>query len=116
MSPAIEIAADALTLRFIIFTSISRPTRKRNNTSPMVLVRPSIAIPSFGKMAAVKPGMWPMTDGPSRTPPMTSAITRGWWIRERPTERSCVIAMIITAQIPVNTTLRPGNIDTHQLG
>jgi len=36
-----------------------------------------------GKMALVKPGMRPKTEGPRRMPPMTSAMTRGWRILER---------------------------------
>ncbi len=36
-----------------------------------------------GKMVSVKPGIRPMTEGPSKMPPMTSAITRGWRSLER---------------------------------
>ena len=36
-----------------------------------------------GKIASVKPGARPRTEGPRRMPPMTSAITRGCLILER---------------------------------
>ena len=63
--------------------STSRPTRNRNRTSPRFAIRFKLGIEAVGKIASEKPGMRPITEGPSRIPPMTSAITRGWRIRER---------------------------------
>ena len=63
--------------------STSSPTRNRKRTSPRLAMRLRLGIEAVGKMASVKPGMRPMTDGPSRIPPMTSAITRGCRMRER---------------------------------
>ena len=63
--------------------STSRPTRKRNSISPMLAASERVGIEAAGKMASVKPGARPRTEGPSRMPPMTSAMTRGWRILER---------------------------------
>jgi hypothetical protein len=35
-------------------------------------------IDAAGNMASVKPGIRPITDGPSKIPPSTSPTTRGW--------------------------------------
>ena len=43
----------------------------------------SVGMEAAGKMALVKPGALPRTDGPSSMPPMTSAMTLGCLILER---------------------------------
>jgi len=63
--------------------STSRPTRKRKSTKPRLATRVRFGMEATGKIASVKPGIRPMTEGPSRIPPMTSAMTRGCRIRER---------------------------------
>ena len=62
--------------------STSRPTRNRNRTKPRLATVERMGIVSVGKMCLVKPGTLPMTEGPRIIPPMTSAITRGWRIRD----------------------------------
>lgn len=57
--------------------SVSSPTRKRKRTSPKLATRFKLGRDAVGKMASVKPGIRPRTDGPSRIPAMTSAMTRG---------------------------------------
>ena len=74
------------------------PTRKRKRTRPMLAVRVRFGMESLGKMVVVNFGIWPMTEGPRMTPPMTSAITRGWRIRERNRARSCVMPMMTTVR------------------
>jgi len=80
-------AAPTLTATFQLLTkyrrSTSRPTKKRNRMSPKLATRLRPGIAGVGKMACVKPGIRPMTEGPRRTPPSTSAITRGWRRRAR---------------------------------
>jgi hypothetical protein len=58
--------------------STSSPTRNRKSIRPMLATKVRLGFASSGKMVSVKPGIRPITDGPSRMPPMTSAITRGW--------------------------------------
>lgn len=60
--------------------SVSRPTRNKNRIRPRFATRFRLGIEASGKMASVKPGMRPMTEGPRMTPPITSAMTRGWRI------------------------------------
>ena len=43
----------------------------------------SVGMEAAGKMALVKPGARPRTEGPSSMPPMTSAMTLGCLILER---------------------------------
>lgn len=43
-----------------------------------------------GKMLLEKPGMRPKTVGPSKMPPMTSAMTLGWRILANPMARTLV--------------------------
>lgn len=62
--------------------STSRPTKNKKRTRPRLATSVRFGIESVGKMASVKPGILPITEGPSNMPPMTSAITRGWRSRE----------------------------------
>ena len=76
--------------------STSSPTRKRKRIRPTLAAVESVGIEAVGKMALVKPGTRPRTEGPSSMPPMTSAMTRGCLILERGRWRS-----------RVNTTMMP---------
>jgi hypothetical protein len=58
-------------------TSTSRPTRNKNKIRPRFATKARFGIADVGKMAFVNPGILPNTEGPSRIPPITSAITRG---------------------------------------
>jgi len=64
-------------------TSTSNPTMKRNNIRPMLATVASVGWAPAGKTVEVNPGIRPITEGPSRMPPMTSAMTRGWRRRDR---------------------------------
>lgn len=79
-------AAPTLSATFQLLTkkrrSTSRPTRKRKSTKPRFATRDKLGMDAAGNIAAVNPGILPITDGPSRIPPMTSAMTRGWRILE----------------------------------
>lgn len=48
-----------------------------NKTNPRLATRLKLGEAAAGKIVAVKPGILPITEGPSKTPPMTSAMTRG---------------------------------------
>ena len=63
--------------------STSSPTRKRKRIRPTFAAIESAGMEAVGKIASVKPGMRPNTEGPSNIPPMTSAITLGCLILER---------------------------------
>ena len=71
--------------------STSSPTKNRNRMRPRLATLVRLGIDSFGKMWFVKPGILPKTEGPSRMPPMISAMTRGclildsgkWRIRQK---------------------------------
>ena len=63
--------------------STSRPTRNKNSTRPKFAARVRAGSEAVGKMASLKPGIRPMTDGPSKIPAMTSAMTRGWRSRDK---------------------------------
>ena len=65
--------------------------------SPTLAAMLKVGIEAVGKMASVKPGMRPMTDGPRSMPPMTSAITLGCRIFERGKWRSLQKMMMIPA-------------------
>ena len=52
---------------------------------------------AVGKMAAVKPGILPHTEGPSRIPPMISAMTLGCFILDRGKWRMRQKTMMIPA-------------------
>ncbi len=65
--------------------------------SPTLAARLKVGIEAVGKMASVKPGMRPMTDGPRSMPPITSAMTRGCRIFERGRWRSLQKMMMIPA-------------------
>lgn len=58
--------------------STSSATRNRKMMRARFATLLSTGIESVGKMDAWKLGMRIMTEGPSRIPPMTSAMTRGW--------------------------------------
>ena len=77
ISPATLMKAALLAFIFILLVSISRPTKNKKNTSPMFAVSVSNGMLCDGNMLFVKFGILPMIDGPSITPPITSAITRG---------------------------------------
>jgi len=66
----------------MIRKSTSRPTKNRKSTSPTSAARESVGIGFLGKIALVKPGIRPNTEGPRSIPPMISAMTRGWQISE----------------------------------
>ena len=57
----------------------------------------SVAMEAAGKMALVKPGARPRTEGPSSMPPITSAMTLGCLILERGRWRSRVNMRIMPA-------------------
>ena len=57
----------------------------------------SVGMEAAGKMALVKPGARPRTEGPSSIPPMTSAMTLGCLILERGRWRIRVNMMIMPA-------------------
>ena len=63
--------------------STSSPTRKRKSMRPTLAAIDNVGMEAVGKMASVKPGTRPNTEGPRRIPPMTSAMTRGWRNLER---------------------------------
>jgi len=63
--------------------STSSATRNRKRIRPRFATRLRIGMEAAGKMAAWKPGMRIMTEGPRMMPPMTSAMTRGCRISER---------------------------------
>ena len=63
----------------------------------MLAIRFRYEIDWVGKMRYEKSGMRPKTVGPSRMPPMTSAITLGWLIRPRMAPRPCVMARMMTS-------------------
>lgn len=75
--PAAETLAATRQLLMRKRRSVSRPTRKRKRIRPRFAMRLRLGIEASGKMASVKPGMRPKTEGPSSTPAMTSAMTRG---------------------------------------
>lgn len=79
-------AADTLTATRQLLTRkrrlVSSPTRNRKSTNPRLATKFRLGIEAVGNMASVKPGIRPITEGPSMTPAMTSAITRGWRILE----------------------------------
>lgn len=77
--------------------STSSPTKKRKSTRPILAARESVGMEAVGKMASVKPGIRPNTEGPRRIPPMISAMTRGWRILERGKWRRRVKMMIMPA-------------------
>ena len=81
--PAAPTLNATLQLEMRIRKSTSRPTRKRKSTRPRLATRERVGIEALGKMASLKPGTRPRTDGPSRIPPMISAMTRGCLILER---------------------------------
>lgn len=57
--------------------STSSPTKKRNRTRPRLAARFKGGMEESGNRFSLKPGILPMAVGPSRMPPMTSAMTRG---------------------------------------
>lgn len=57
----------------ILWMSSSRPTRKRKKMSPRSANVSSTATELWGKMVAVKPGMYPRAVGPNKMPPRISA-------------------------------------------
>ena len=57
----------------------------------------SVGMEAAGKMALVKPGARPRTEGPSSMPPMTSAMTLGCLILDRGRWRSRVKMRMIPA-------------------
>ena len=75
--PATPTLTASLQLLTKYLKSTSKPTRNKNNTSPRFATSDRFGIDSVGNIASVKPGIRPMTDGPRRIPPMTSAMTRG---------------------------------------
>ena len=77
--------------------STSSPTRKRKRIRPTLAAADSVGMEARGKMALVKPGARPRTEGPSRIPPMTSAMTLGCLIMERGRWRSRVNMMMMPA-------------------
>jgi hypothetical protein len=60
-----------------MWRSVSRATRKRKRMRPRLATRLRMGRLASGKMAALKPGICAMTEGPRMMPPMTSAMTRG---------------------------------------
>ncbi len=77
--------------------STSRPTKNRNNIRPRLAAVFRTGIEAVGNMAAVKPGIRPKTEGPSRIPPIISAMTRGCLILERGKCRTRQKMMMIPA-------------------
>ena len=77
--------------------STSRPTKKRNRIRPRLAAVFRTGMEAVGKMAAVKPGIRPNTEGPRRIPPMISAMTRGCLILERGKWRTRQKMMMIPA-------------------
>ena len=64
---------------------------------PTLAAVDSVGMEAGGKMALVKPGARPRTEGPSSIPPMTSAMTRGCLILERGRWRMRVKTMMMPA-------------------
>lgn len=115
--PPNAIDAESRTLRLITFPSISRPTRKRNNTSPMLATRERKGKVSLGNICFVNPGIRPNAVGPKRIPPRTSAITFGWRIFLRIKESSCVVNIITPIVQNFSSVPRwKGVYIMHQLG
>jgi hypothetical protein len=81
--PARPTLAAILQLLARYLRSTSSPTRKRNNTRPRFATKVRLGMEAAGKMALVKPGILPNTEGPRRIPTMTSAMTRGCRSLER---------------------------------
>lgn len=63
--------------------STSRPTRNKNSTRPKFAAKVRAGIEAVGKMALLKPGIRPITEGPNKMPAITSAMTRGCRSRDR---------------------------------
>jgi hypothetical protein len=57
--------------------SISRPTINIKMIKPTLAITLKVFIELSGKIAFVKPGTLPKTEGPNRIPVITSAITAG---------------------------------------
>jgi hypothetical protein len=77
--------------------STSSPTRNKNNTKPRLAAKENAGMDAVGKMWAVKPGILPMTEGPSRMPVITSAMTRGWRSKAKGQWMMRVIIMTMAA-------------------
>lgn len=77
--------------------STSSPTKNKNSTNPRLAMRLRFGMEAVGNMASVKPGMRPITVGPSMIPPITSAITRGCFIFDSGQWRSRQNMMMIPA-------------------
>lgn len=75
----------------------SSPTRNKNRIKPRLATKLRFGIADAGNIAAWKPGIRIMTEGPSMIPPRTSAITRGCRILERGQWRSLQKIMMIPA-------------------
>nr|POF24725.1 hypothetical protein CFP56_71700 [Quercus suber] len=115
--PAVPTLSATFQLLAAYRRSTSKPTKKRKSTNPKFATRVRLGILAVGKMASEKPGMRPMTEGPSKIPPTTSAMTRGLartWRRNICThldnEQDDRVFGIIVAWIPSfqNPALRRG--------
>lgn len=113
MMPPIEMIPELLAFRLMTSMSISRPTKNKKRTSPIVAVRLRYGLDSSGKMRSAKPGTLPITVGPSTmlyvgvvsdsalsqstptNPHITSAMTFGCLILRRPKANICVVMMMM---------------------
>jgi len=75
--PAKPTLAAILQLLARYLRSTSRPTRNRKRTRPRLATSVKFGMEAAGNIADVNPGILPNTDGPSKMPTMTSAITLG---------------------------------------
>lgn len=75
MSPHNDTPIADLAFFLKILKSASNPTKKRKRTKPMFATRVRFGIDTGGKIAAMKPGIRPMMEGPRTIPPMTSLMT-----------------------------------------
>ena len=88
--------------------STSSPTRKRKRIRPTLAAVVSVGMEAIGKIAFVKPGMRPNTEGPSNIPAMTSAITLGCLILERGKWRRRQKMMMMPACSALQSVNGPG--------